>query len=1346
MQGGAAGSGSGNARPQGGVGGPADGSAWTAGFLRDALADGLIDRPTYDRLLRALAAKGVGLVPASLPVPAMPDVPLGGRVQHVAVRPTKPVARSSPRPDTWTVEPKPAPRLAPTRRPAPIAVWFARVRDAVVSDVTVHGLAYLGVLLVFAGTLGFLLFSFGELARPARPWAELAVPTVLLGSAAFLRRRGAPMVANALGVVGGLLLPIVLFASFVDGEPFPPELHDDALGVGVAITSVALATAYALIARRWRDVSVRFLVAPMLWTALWGIGMLLPNGTLSLREWTAAQFALFTVGVSVTAIAVAAQPRRWLSVDARPSLLPGLVVGFGTTLLLGAAEGWPVWPVVVASLGALVTTEALDERLPRALVQAAQPVLLWTAILALRGGVSEETLAPIAVASSIVLLEWQARRRPGVIPLVAGGLGAATGLWLGVVAGSMTWGFVAAAAEVAAWAHVRRVLPVAGIETPEQRAALGAWIAAIAVAAPVAAAAGAVALLPGAGGYLVVAGLLTVLAVLVRIGLPRDAFLAWCVAGWAVLLAVASLAVVDTVSTRALAGSVALAAVTIAITRIPSWLRMWTVPVVVATAGGLLAWDLGWTTARMGLALAVAGSVLAASAGWAPRRSLGNLSAAGWLLGLTGVVAAGEPTITWMSGIAVSSLTLATVVLTAAELVGEGRGPMPLARAHVVDPTLIPATRVVGPVVSAMGLTATLLVWCDVGGLTESDPGAVTVLLALLGATLAGATWPLRRWSVLDQVAADSGVLLTVLAAGLAVPWERASIATLAMTVGACAVVVPTTRRLVTPWIGWIAATALIGRVATASGAAPRMVALVLAVWAAAIVIWALAQDDAIAGRRAYGQLVRVAWLWPPAVVGAVVFPLALVAGMGRTDLRIALVAVFGAVVFGLVAWLLRAGSITVVSYLLVSLGAAVLSPYPPEEEPWVLLPWAAALFVVAWALEAPPGTRPLGARWDLPAFGVAVAALAAGVYGGAATGTIASTWTVAGVLTLAVAWYRRWPLVAATGGLLVFGGAYDAGHAWSAAVSLVGAAILAAVPARVSPANGPARVGLRALAATLATFALIEAWLFVDGTTTELVVTMLALAGVGTLAATWLAARADRSDAAAQVALVALATQLVGSAAAWTLWPQREPLVAALLLATLEAAAAGFVLRRVGPTLASPVFACAAWLLAAGDLLAGDPMWWTIPVGLMFLVQAAILRAWWGSHEVVRDREPVDRWLEWAGMLTMLAVPLIQIVAIAPARGLVAIGMGLLFAMWGIATRVRRRLFVGVMAVVLALVLMVVGPIAGFVRQIQGAAVWVLLAVAGIVLILIATSLERGRARLSDAMQRLDELLNGWE
>src|SRR4029077_4838662 len=106
-----------------------------------------------------------------------------------------------------------------------------RLREIVASDLAVHGLAYLGVLLVFAGTFGFLLVSFSRVAPSIRPLAEVLLPVVLLGGAAFLRKRGAPVVATSLGILGGILLPVVIATSLVDGIGFPAEVHGRALAV-----------------------------------------------------------------------------------------------------------------------------------------------------------------------------------------------------------------------------------------------------------------------------------------------------------------------------------------------------------------------------------------------------------------------------------------------------------------------------------------------------------------------------------------------------------------------------------------------------------------------------------------------------------------------------------------------------------------------------------------------------------------------------------------------------------------------------------------------------------------------------------------------------------------------------------------------------------------------------------------------------------------------------------------------------------------------------------------------------------------------------------------------------------
>jgi hypothetical protein len=105
-----------------------------------------------------------------------------------------------------------------------------------------------------------------------------------------------------------------------------------------------------------------------------------------------------------------------------------------------------------------------------------------------------------------------------------------------------------------------------------------------------------------------------------------------------------------------------------------------------------------------------------------------------------------------------------------------------------------------------------------------------------------------------------------------------------------------------------------------------------------------------------------------------------------------------------------------------------------------------------------------------------------------------------------------------------------------------------------------------------------------------------------------------------------------------------------------------------------------------------------------------------------------------------------VEIFAIGPMRGLVAVGVGLSLSLWGVVTKVRRRLFGGLVGVVTAVTLMLVGPIARLVPAVEGPVLWAALVLLGVLLVVVATSLERGRARLARSLRRLDEMLGAWE
>ena len=142
------------------------------------------------------------------------------------------------------------------------------MRTAVQADLAVNGLAYLGVLLLFAGLFGVVAFSFSSVRVGFRPVAEVVAPAAVLGSAWLLSRRKLVVPARALTILGGLLLLVTALAAFVDDAPVPPDLAGIPLVVALSAGPAVLAAAYALWARHRPASPLRQLVAPALWLAV----------------------------------------------------------------------------------------------------------------------------------------------------------------------------------------------------------------------------------------------------------------------------------------------------------------------------------------------------------------------------------------------------------------------------------------------------------------------------------------------------------------------------------------------------------------------------------------------------------------------------------------------------------------------------------------------------------------------------------------------------------------------------------------------------------------------------------------------------------------------------------------------------------------------------------------------------------------------------------------------------------------------------------------------------------------------------------------------------------------------
>ncbi len=212
----------------------------------------------------------------------------------------------------------------------------------------VHGLAYLGVALLFTAALGFLLFAFAGVNPVAKPLAEAAIPATLFGAARLLRDRGAPLVTEGLTLAGGAVLPVVGLTAFVDGSPLPPDLAGLPLVVAWTAVTAAVAAGCAVADRRSGSVLGR-LAAPTAWLSA-ACASLAATGVV-----TAVQPAVVAAAAAGTAVVVAATGRAARSTlpVAAATALGGLVV----TLLVAAGNGWPPVPAVAAGVATLV---ALD--------------------------------------------------------------------------------------------------------------------------------------------------------------------------------------------------------------------------------------------------------------------------------------------------------------------------------------------------------------------------------------------------------------------------------------------------------------------------------------------------------------------------------------------------------------------------------------------------------------------------------------------------------------------------------------------------------------------------------------------------------------------------------------------------------------------------------------------------------------------------------------------------------------------------------------------------------------------------------------------------------------------------
>lgn len=918
----------------------------------------------------------------------------------------------------------------PAPQPGPVARWWAGVRERLDLDLTVHGLAYLGVLLLFVGVFGLVAFAFGDVAPAMRPVAEFAVAVVPFVAALVLARSGARFVARAMVAVGGLLLALMLVTSAVDGAPFPPDLHGAALPIGAAVGGVALAGAYLLIARRRPGTALVAVVAPVLWLSAAmgavGLGRPVPRGE-DVAVPGAAQVAVLALAV----LATTAVARRWsrtvpataglrgrLADGALAAALPGAVITTVLAVVAGLVEGWPVLPFAVTVLvvalvvraSGRVSTPSSDMLLVvawllvalRALVADAVTPLLSASDGAVVGPGALPALVPTVLVVGVGLAHALLGRPDAagrtVVPhalLVARALLVLSLVAVAVLTVPDRWWAVGALVLTTAWAAWRRVEPAAV-------RGLGGGLDVLAAAAPLLAVLAAVRELDLPASLLLGAGVVLAATPLARgrlrrPGAPHLWAWWWGVVGVLVLLATVGAAIAGDAASGgpwprlAVPGAVL---VLLAATVLGPLHRTWTVAAATPVTWwlwlvGTIAFDADVVVRAGGLAVLGLAAVLV---GRRPGRGdlqqgAGRTRAALGIAGhVTGAVAGlvavvptpdvleehlfGRPAIlVALTG----AVLLATLGWFSTALVGDRRGS-PTSRA--ID-TLGAAGRH-GPWALALaGAIASTVLVLHVTGALPLDHAWRAVPVAGAGLVLAGLTRVLRAGRVLPLLPWFAYALVLV-GVGMATEGWPAVAALAAVVVHA-----PLARRrpAVPVWTAWLAVTPLVVVVAdqlVADGVVRVVVtASVLVAVGGLLAIGALVADRA--RPRDPRWLPRRRPALAPAVLGGVQVVLGVLLALTElADVAVGAVVGGAAVVVGVLAALTGVGVLGAGAVLLAWLaGLGLLGDDHPGA--WAHVGTALAMAAVAQGLAADGPPRVRWARWDVPlAVGATLPALVA--------------------------------------------------------------------------------------------------------------------------------------------------------------------------------------------------------------------------------------------------------------------------------------------------------------------------------------------------------------------------------
>lgn len=1205
--------------------------------------------------------------------------------------------------------------------------------------------------MLFVGVFGLIVFAFGDVAPAMRPVAELSAALAFAGGAWMLLRQGAHTSGRALETAGGLLFPILLITSLADGFAIPPDLRGGALVAGATLACLVAAVGYAWWARRHPETGLRHAVAPVLWLAAamaaLGAGRAVPQGQ-DIATPTQWQGAAMATGMVLTTLLARMRPRHPLSAPALQAAVPGVVVVALLTVLTWF-RGPETVPVLIAGTMIGLAAAAVGPRVSAAVLDVVLPCWWLATVLTSLGAAGGAPIAAVLGALGYLALIERAMRlgRPAWAHAVA-----ALGLvvCLAMAAGTGPWSLLALAV-TAVWAGVRRVGDVHAAPTMSALTVAGQIGLVVSVVAE-----------HGPWWALVTAAALLALVTVIarreslsgegahlfwtlwwRVAVPTAAVMAFAIGSaqmaphvqWtaaAFLAGAAGLAAIGPVPTRALVPAV-IAAGTAA------WL-------VAAQAMGLPPAVRGGMLAMIGVVLMALGRGPLAR----PSRSANQPHRAGlaWSGGVLGPIALTYSGPGW--GLVITLAAIAGAAALLGWSIDREQGER--AWRPLVDSggTASVASWFVAMVCApAAAIRALMLALPDVG--FASPWTVVAVGAALLVGALA-LDLPSRGWQPrilpgphsLQAMGLAGGLWLgvavvsqmnpeseprgeVVLAAAAAV--LGAAVLAKAGAIGACAVV-----------LGWI------GVVIMAHDQLRDHP------WAAAPVAAVLLGVAELATRAGVDRRWWSRWDVPLAVAAAPVGLTALVHAVDSRQIPVAfcLIGLLSMATGGRLRGRSRLNDPLLWSGTVLALvGTAHASAG-----------WAALALLTLGGIHTVLAARADGPSRLAGQVGGAVAVVLAWLaFCGSLTwqtpAVAAATSLVSGGMALTVAAvartgraHRSWPLSwgAVWGGAAVL--AASATHAMAtssqgelpastapAATEFLVAGGLALTAAAAAYGARPVAVPwLRETAAVLGVWT-IASLLAATQASPALSVALLSALAAALAAVSLGLARAESASPWLRASVIA-GGALIVLAAPPVLTGGILLAVPVLAAGAAQAAAAGVALRSVAVQSLAPLLVSAAWLVVATQAWHGSALLHSAVPGAAMLVVATM----WGRDERTRGRadSPSILLTEALGIALLTGGPLILAVRDSVGYAFVVVLAGVAVSGWGVRTRVRRRLRIGLWVVTVALVALVGVPLARLLPAWGGVALWVGIGALGLLAVLAATFLERGKGMARSIEARL--------